>query len=110
MTHKLFICETCQDAAGEKPGLALADAVRASGIDGVDVVLTPCMNMCDEPVSMALRAPDKNAYLFAGVEAADAADVVALAGLYTASKDGVIEDARPAGRLRFCLKGRVPAM
>ncbi|WP_127114928.1 DUF1636 family protein [Shimia sediminis] len=109
MTHKLFICETCLDAAGETPGPALAMAVRARVAADVEVVLTPCMNLCDEPVSLALRAPGKMAYLFAGVEAGDVGDIAALAELYVNAAGGVIEDARPAGRLRFCLKGRVPA-
>lgn len=109
MVHKLFICETCQDAAGGTPGSALADDVRQRVGKDVEVVLTPCMNMCDEPVSLALRAPGKMAYLFSGVESGDAADIAALADLYVGAEGGVIEDARPAGRLRFCLKGRVPS-
>ena len=108
MTHRLFICETCLDEAGATPGPDLAEAVRGKVAEDVEVVLTPCMNICDEPVSLALRAPGKMAYLFAGVKAGDEADIVALTELYRAAEDGIIEDARPAGRLRFCLKGRVP--
>lgn len=109
MSHKLFICETCQDADGRTPGPQMAQSVRALLNDEAEVVLTPCMNLCDEPVSVALRAPDKMAYLFAGTGLDDVADIAALARLYVAAKAGVIDDARPAGRLRHCLKGRIPA-
>ncbi len=109
MGHKLFICETCADQSGDVPGPALAEAVRTKVTPQVEVILTPCMNLCDAPVSLALRAPGKMAYLFSGVEAGDVDDIVALSQLYENTKDGIIEDARPAGRLRFCLKGRVPA-
>jgi predicted metal-binding protein len=48
--------------------------------------------------------------VFAGVQDTDAADVLNFAKLYDESADGWIEDARPLGRLRFCLKTRVPAL
>lgn len=85
--------------------LAVRDALDVK----VEVVLTPCMNLCDEPVSLALRAPGKMAYLFSGTGPDDVKDIAALAKLFVEAEGGVIEDARPAGRLRFCLKGRIPA-
>lgn len=114
MRHSLFICETCQDRDGHQPGPEMVRAVRAA-LDAdvaaaLDVVAGPCMNMCDAPVSLALRAPGKVAYLFSRVEPGDVADIAALARLFVEAADGVIEDARPAGRLRFCLTGRVPAI
>lgn len=110
MPQKLFICETCTTADGQTPGADLARSVSQALEVETEVVLVECLNICDEPVSLALRAPGKMAYLFSGVEAGDAVDIAALARLYAEAPDGVIEDARPAGRLRFCLKGRVPAV
>ena len=109
MTDRIYICETCQDETGKTLGPALAEFVRAARVEGIEVVLSPCLNLCDEPVSLALRAPNKMAYLFSGIVESDARDVVALARLYAEARGGVIEDARPAGRLRYCLKGRIPA-
>lgn len=114
MTHKLFICETCLGADGQKSGADIADAVvrllnDRGGCNDVDVIKTPCLNICDEPVSLALRAQGKMAYLFSGIEREDVHDIAVLVDLYVQAKGGVIEDARPAGRLRFCLKGRIPA-
>ena len=109
MSHKLFICETCLDADGHTPGPEMAAAVRKALDVEVEVVLTPCLNLCDEPVSVAFRAPGKMAYLFAGTGPDDVSDIAAMARLFVEAKDGVVEDARSAGRLRFCLKGRIPA-
>lgn len=114
MRHTVFICQSCQVKDGSTPGPDMVAAVRQALDDDmaieVDVVAGPCMNMCDTPVSLALRAPGKVAYLFSKVEPGDVADIAALARLFVAAKDGVIEDARPAGRLRFCLTGRLPAV
>ncbi len=114
MLHTVFICETCQDKDGNRPGAGMVAAVRKALPENVamhvDVVAGPCMNICDAPVSLALRAPGKVAYLFSKVEPQDTADIAALARLFVEAEDGVIEDARPAGRLRFCLTGRVPAI
>ncbi len=75
----------------------------------VQVETTDCMNVCDSPVSLAVRAEGKAAYLFTGVDPDAPEDVAAFAKLYAESPDGQIMDARPAGALRFCLVGRIPA-
>lgn len=104
MTKRVTICATC-----DGPGEALAFALRDQ-LDGWDVVMHDCLSVCAEPVSVALQAAGKATYVFAGLADADAADVRAFADLYDASADGWIDDARAAGRLRFCLKTRVPAL
>lgn len=69
------------------------------------------MGGCAEPLAVAFQAPGKASYLFVGLDPeADLADVLAFARLYRASPDGWIEDARPAGRLRFRLRARIPAL
>lgn len=104
MTKRLVICKSC-----DGPGAALADAVRVA-CPAWDVVLHDCLSVCVEPVSLAVQADGKATYVFAGLDDGDAADVAAFAALYDTSDDGWIADARPAGRLRFCLKSRVPAL
>lgn len=99
MTNRLTICATCTGLEGP----ALARAVGA--VDGWDVVLHDCLSMCAEPTAMAVQGGGA-VYLFSGVMPADAADIRAFMALYEA--DALVPDARPAGRLRFCLKGRVP--
>ena len=104
MTKRLVICETC-----DGPGAVLAETLRPQ-VPGWEVVLHECLSACAEPVSLAVQATGKATYVFAGLGMQDLRDVVAFVGLYEAAPDGWIDDARPAGRLRFCLKTRVPAL
>ncbi|MCO4847609.1 MAG: DUF1636 family protein [Yoonia sp.] len=103
MTKRVTICETC---AG--PGTALA--AELGKIDGWDVVMHPCLSVCDAPVAIAVQADGAATYVFAGLTDADADDVRAFVTLFDDAPAGWIADARPAGRLRFCLKSRVPAL
>lgn len=103
MTKRVIICETC---AG--PGAELAAAIGR--LDGWDVEMHPCLSVCAEPVAMAVQADGCATYVFAGLTEANAKDVHAFVKLYEEAQAGWIEDARPAGRLRFCLKTRVPAL
>ncbi|MCG6904620.1 MAG: DUF1636 domain-containing protein [Rhodobacter sp.] len=101
LLDRVIVCGTCAGGAG------FAAALRDAGVDGVETVA--CMNQCDRPVTLAFRAKGKDAYLFAGIDpVADLADALALVRLYAEAPGGTIADARPAGRLRYCLVGRIP--
>ncbi len=107
--HRIVVCSSCEgvDASGfaTRLGIALAEQAMAFEVQSHD-----CMSNCARPLSVAFTAPGKATYLFGDVDPSiDLADTLAFAGLYADSADGWIEDARPAGRLRFCLIGRVPA-
>ena len=104
---RLTICATCGSGAGE--GQALADRVRGALPAEWSLRLHDCLGACARPVALAVEAPGRATYLFAGVRAGDAEDLLAFTRLYAAAPDGWIEDARPAGRLRHCLRGRIPA-
>lgn len=97
MADRVSICLGCTG------GAALADAL------GDRVIGVPCMNVCDQPATLALRAAGKWAYLFSGVTPDMADEVIALMALYDAAPDGEITDARPIPKLRHCLIGRIPA-
>ena len=104
MSVVLRLCRTC-----EGPDWAM---LRAA-LKDLDVRIVPqdCMNGCADPVSMALQAPGRATYFFTGIDPeADAADIVATIRTYLEAPDGWIGDARPCGRLRLCLRGRVPAL
>ncbi|WP_093120243.1 DUF1636 family protein [Salinihabitans flavidus] len=115
MSHVIHICESCARAGQPPEGREFAEALRRAleaddGLCGVEVRGAECMNICDDPVSLALRAPGKPAYLFSGIRPQeDLDDVLELLRLYCHAGPKGITDARPAGRLRFCLVGRVPA-
>ena len=111
MADTIFVCETCCLENMQTPGADFA-ARLAERFDpeSVEIRTVACLNQCDEPMSLALRSQGKTAYLFAKVQPEDLDDAAALIRLYTAALDGEIKDARPAGRLRHCLVGRIPAI
>lgn len=106
---RVIICDTCA-APGEAPqGAEFAQTLRLHVGSDVQVETTSCMNQCARPVSLALREEGKDIYLFHSVDPArDLQDTLALIALYCEAEGGTISDARPAGRLRHCLSGRVP--
>ena len=88
----------------------LQAACKDAGFD-VDVRLQACMNACAQPISLAIQGAGRATYFFDDVDLkADQADILATLELYLDSPAGWIEDARPCGRLRTCLVGRVPAL
>ncbi|WP_102108599.1 DUF1636 family protein [Oceaniglobus roseus] len=108
MSHEIVICGSCRSDTAPEAGAALVSALEGRLPEGFRLTRVDCMSICAQPVSLAFRAPGKALYLFAGIGEADVGDVLAFAALFAASGDGEIADARPAGRLRFCLRGRVP--
>ena len=114
MVATIHVCRTCGGAAGEVPGgAALAERVRAV-LDGPDapparIASVDCMGACALPVSLGLAAPGRAHYLFAGLTPDDADDVVATLRCWLEAPRGWIVDARPCGRLRHCLRARIPA-
>ena len=118
MHHTVFICSTCRSEAEASPkGAALANDLKSifanadeAAIRNFNIETFECMSACSKPVAISFRAEGKAAYMFAGIDpATDQRDILAFARLYAMAKDGWIEDARPCGRLRFCLLGRIPA-
>lgn len=106
------LCVTCSPAAGSthvenlRQRLAQADLPVA-----VRVTAQRCLGACAEPIALSLQGAGRATYLFSGVRPAeDMADIEATLRLYLDSPAGWIEDARGCGRLRFCLRGRVPAL
>ena len=109
MKHRVVVCSTCESADGKGFAALLRTAFATREMD-FDVQEHDCMSNCARPLSVAFSAPGKATYLFGDIDTAiDLDDTLNFAALYAASADGWIEDARPAGRLRHCLIGRVPA-
>jgi predicted metal-binding protein len=109
MSHEIVVCEGCGAPAERGAGRELAQALAARLPEGFALRRVGCMSICADPVSLAVRCPGKATYLFAGLGLRDLEGVLVFAALFAASEDGWIEDARPAGRVRFCLRGRIPA-
>ncbi len=107
----LRLCETCLPSK-DRASDALAVAILAADLPvPVRVMPQNCMNGCSAPVSMALQGAGRATCFFAGIDpVADQEDVINTLRTYIKSPGGWIEDARPCGRLRHCLIGRVPAL
>jgi len=108
MMHRIVVCSSCEGVDGLAFAAALRAAIAARGM-AFEVQDHACMSNCGRPLSLAFSAPGKATYLFGDVRPdEDLDDTLCFAELYADTPDGWIEDARPAGRLRFCLIGRVP--
>ncbi|WP_306120167.1 MULTISPECIES: DUF1636 family protein [unclassified Roseitalea] len=111
---RIVVCATCTGdrlTAGERVS-AVATAIKAAGLtDRVRIGTAECMGACAEPVALALQGAGRASYLFSGIALADdGADIGATCRAYLDSDDGWITDARPCGRLRLCLRARIPAL
>lgn len=109
MAHQIVVCSTCEGRDGKGFADALRQGLAETGLD-FEVRVFECMSNCARPLSLAFKAGGKATYLFGDIDPeTDLGDTLAFARLYSTCADGWIEDARPAGRLRHCLIGRVPA-
>lgn len=110
---RLLLCTSCDPARdGAALRASIAGALERAGLGGrVEIAGQACMGACARPVSLGLQGPGRASYVFAGVDPlADADDIAATCRLYLDSPLGWIDDARPCGRLRDCLRARLPAM
>lgn len=112
--NKIILCKTCEYASGspEEAEIAIAAELAGKGLEAqFEIVQTECMGGCEEPVSLALQGEGKATYLFTGIRfPEDAVDTVRTCGKYLQSDQGWIEDATGCGRLRHCLRARIPAI
>lgn len=108
---ELLLCTTCRGALSVAARDSLRSELEARWAGLVRLRDHACMNGCATPTSMALQGTGRATYFFTDVDPiADQDDMLATVQTYLDSLDGWIEDARSCGRLRFCLKGRVPAL
>lgn len=90
---------------------ALRAALCGAGLAAqFEVAEVGCFGGCSDPSGIAFQGMGKASYVFSGTKlASDLDDVLAFCEAYLAAKDGWIEDARPLGRLRHCMRARIPA-
>lgn len=97
--NTVFVCVSCRvpvegcEGDYNKPGQALADALKERLIDASDIEVQPveCLSVCNRPCTVAFAGEGKWSYVVGGVEAeTHAAEIVAAAQLYAASSDGII--------------------
>ena len=107
---RLHLCLDCLKTDGPRAVEHLQSALDAALPGQVAVTLAPCLDRCDPPAAMALQRSEGAGYVFVGVSPeTDESDIIATCRAYLNSPNGWIDDARPCGRLRFCLAARLPA-
>ncbi len=109
----LLICSTCSGERNiARETEAIRDALTRAGLsERVALREHACMNGCANPVTIGLQGQGMASYVFAGVAPiTDADDIAATCSVFLKSDAGWIEDARPCGRLRQCLRARLPAL
>ena len=95
-TATLVVCTTCKrgDAAPEalRPGSLMHAALAALPLpEGVTLRPTECLSACSNGCSVALQARGKWSYVYGNLDPAlHAPDILRGAGLYAASRDGIV--------------------
>ncbi len=106
MATVVTVCRSCP-AGGAGLATVIRAAIAAAGLP-VTVGEVDCMSGCTRPSTVAVRAPDKTAYLFGDTGEADVSNLMTFLGLYLAASDGNLADARPIGTLREKALARIP--
>ena len=108
----LLLCATCNGDNRAADSQAIRRELDRQGLTNqVQLRTVACMGACESPVSLGLQGAGRASYVFAGVRPVqDAADIAATCQTYLDAPAGWIEDARPCGRLRDCLRARLPAL
>ncbi|WP_174822784.1 DUF1636 family protein [Ruegeria lacuscaerulensis] len=110
---RLLICNSCSGTRNREAERQAVQAalIRAGLDDQVTVADHACFSSCTEPTALALQSAGRASYVFSGINVvADANDIAATCKAFLNSPGGWIEDARPCGRLRMCLRARIPAL
>jgi predicted metal-binding protein len=117
----VHVCITCKagETCGEdavRPGLrfrraleaALADAEENAG--WIDVREVSCLASCERGCAAAISMPGKWSYLLGRLAPAKAADFVAYARSYRASKTGLVLPSKRPASLHDAVLGRMPPL
>ena len=96
MTVTLHVCITCR--AGQPvaegapvPGARLMAALlRHPDPPGVRIVPVECLSACSNGAAIALSGPDRWTYVYGQMSETDAPQIIAGAGAYAATPDGIV--------------------
>ena|ERR1700760_5087259 len=105
----ILVCVTCRGPAGEddRPGRQLFERLSASA--QVKVVAVECLSVCKRPCTIALAAPGKWTYVIGDLDAeAGADDVIAMAGRYGETANGIVPWRERPTSFRKGVVARVP--
>jgi predicted metal-binding protein len=109
----IYVCTTCKRAgepdAEPRPGALLAAATEqaAAGTE-VSVRLLRCLANCNRGPSAAMRCNGSWTYVFGGLDATNAADLIEGARLLAGAEDGILPWRGRPDILKRGLIARVP--
>lgn len=91
--------------------MALHQAIQNEGLGNTVLIeFGGCLNACSEPIAMGLQGSGRASYVFSGIDLVkDAEDIARTCKKYLELRKGWIVDAQDCGRLRHCLRARLPA-
>jgi predicted metal-binding protein len=113
----VHICVTCkagQPDAGDadRPGLHFRRALGAVATDAawLEIREAACLASCDYGCAAAISMPGKWSYLLGHLTPGKAADFLAYAHLYRASKTGLVLPSKRPASLHDLVLGRMPPL
>jgi predicted metal-binding protein len=116
---RILICATCRAAGGDpdapRPGAVLAaglaEALAASGADGVCVETVECLSVCKRPCTVALTGPGRWTYVYGDLDPKDGVEtLLAFARQYGATQDGVVPWRERPEPIRKGVVARLPPL
>ncbi len=108
----LRLCATCEGEGFAEGKQAVETALNDANLSqNVTVKRVACLGACETPKALAMQAEGRASYVFSGLNLnEDAKDIAQTCQVYLTAPKGWIEDAHPCGRLRYCLRTRIPAL
>ena len=111
----VVVCESCRDETGSddypRAGESLAaDTRRAAKDTDVRVATISCLGNCKRRLSAAIVKPGAWSYVFGDLAIDSGADLVAGAGLFAGSTDGLIPWRGRPDSLKRGLVARIPPL
>ena len=108
----LRLCTTCEGIGFVDGKKAVEAALDDVGLKkNVKIKRVACLGACETPRALAMQSEGRASYVFSDLDLEkNAKDIAQTCQVYLSVPKGWIEDAHPCGRLRYCLRARIPAL
>lgn len=108
----LRLCTTCEgDGFGDGKRAIEAALDDLELKKNVKIKRVACLGACETPRALAMQSEGRASYVFSDLDLEkNAKDIAQTCQVYLSVPKGWIEDAHPCGRLRYCLRARIPAL
>jgi predicted metal-binding protein len=116
----VHVCVTCQageicDDGSDRPGLRFRHALESARAEAnnagwLEIREISCLASCDRGCAAVISMPGKWSYLLGRLSEPKAADFLAYARTYRASKTGVVLPSKRPASLRDAVLARIPSL